>query len=201
MLDPPTLPPYSLPIALALFLLYPFTLTPTPHTPQFSLDYLLHTLTTLLFPSLNVIYSLCTGYILTLLATNRTYTSSLTTCVLVSLFYTVLYSLGYLNKLLGQGRRRIVDWDNEVAVVTGGSGGLGWLVAQLLNKKGASVAVWDVKAPEEWDAEAEGLKWYKVDVGDKEQVQDAWQRVKEDVRSFVSKFQSSIHLSIYASEE
>lgn len=75
-------------------------------------------------------------------------------------------------------------WSDQVAVVTGGAGGLGWLVAKLLELKGAEVAVWDVKAPEEWNEhdESEGIKWYKVDVGNAEEVDSAYKKVQKDVR-------------------
>lgn len=74
-------------------------------------------------------------------------------------------------------------WREQIAVVTGGAGGLGWLVAKILELKGAEVVVWDIRAPEEWDEQEGGVKWYKVDVGDADAVETAYQRVVEEVCS------------------
>ena len=88
-------------------------------------------------------------------------------------------------------------WDRQIAVVTGGAGGLGFLIAKILELKGVEVVVWDIRAPDEWDEteEAEGgIKWMKVDVGNAEEVEVAYKKVVDQVcRSFF--FLSQFHNS------
>ncbi|KAG9944919.1 NAD(P)-binding protein, partial [Aureobasidium melanogenum] len=198
MPDPPTtLPnilailPSNLPIStaylnliflltfLALSLLYFLTLSPLPTTPSLSLDYLLR-LTRIFFPPLGHIYSLCIGYTLSILVTNSAVPVA---PIVVAVWYTLLYATTAFNTRLGHGKAKKVVWSEQIAVVTGGAGGLGWLVARLLQLKGAEVVVWDVKAPEEWneDDDDEGIKWYKVDVGDAEEVDAAYKKVQNDL--------------------
>jgi NAD(P)-dependent dehydrogenase (short-subunit alcohol dehydrogenase family) len=82
-------------------------------------------------------------------------------------------------------------WSNQIAVITGGAGGLGWLIAKILELKGVGVVVWDVKAPDEWSESEEeegGVKWMQVDVGDADAVEKAYGEVVRDVGSVVSFF-------------
>ncbi|KAG9517575.1 NAD(P)-binding protein, partial [Aureobasidium melanogenum] len=198
MPDPPTTLsdtltklPFNLPIStayvnpaflltlLTLSILYLLTLSPLPTTPSWNLDYLLH-LTRIFFPPLGHIYSLCIGYTLSILVINSAIPVA---PVVVALLYTLLYSASALNTRLGHGKAKKVVWSDQIAVVTGGAGGLGWLVAKLLELKGAEVVVWDIKAPEEWneDDEDEDIKWYKVDVGNAEEVDSAYRKVQNDI--------------------
>lgn len=202
--DTLTNPPFNLPLStahvnlaflftlLTLSLLYLLTLSPLPTTPSLSLDYLLH-LTRILFPPLGHIYSLCIGYTLSILVINSAIPVA---PILVAVWYTLLYSASALNTRLGHGKAKKVVWGQQIAVVTGGAGGLGWLVAKLLELKGAEVVVWDIKAPEEWneDDEDEGIKWYKVDVGNAEEVDGAYKKVQNDVRSAMFLF-SHVHFN------
>ncbi|KAG9686970.1 NAD(P)-binding protein, partial [Aureobasidium melanogenum] len=164
---------------LALSLLYFLTLSPLPTTPSLSLDYLLR-LTRIFFPPLGHIYSLCIGYTLSILVVNSAVPAA---PIVVVVWYTLLYATTALNTRLGHGKAKKVVWSEQIAVVTGGAGGLGWLVARLLQLKGAEVVVWDIKAPEEWneDDDDEGIKWYKVDVGDAEEVDAAYKKVQNDL--------------------
>lgn len=76
-------------------------------------------------------------------------------------------------------------WREQVAVVTGGAGGLGWLMAKLLELKGAEVVVWDVREPDERaEADEGGVKWMGVDVGDVDAVEKAYKRVCDEVCRF-----------------
>ncbi|KAH0153571.1 NAD(P)-binding protein, partial [Aureobasidium melanogenum] len=198
MPDPPTALsetltnlPFNLPIStayvnptffstlLTLSILYLLTFSPLPTTPSLNLDYLLH-LTRILFPPLGHIYSLCIGYTLSILVINSAIPVA---PVVVALWYTLLYSASALNIRLGLGKAKKFVWSDQIAVVTGGAGGLGWLVAKLLELKGAEVVVWDIKAPEEWneDDEDEAIKWYKVDVGNAEEVDSAYRKVQNDI--------------------
>ncbi|KAH0339763.1 NAD(P)-binding protein, partial [Aureobasidium melanogenum] len=164
---------------LSLTILYFLTLSPLPTTPSLSLDYLLH-LTRIVFPPLGHIYSLCIGYTLSILVINSAVPLA---PIVVAVWYTLLYATTALNTRLGHGKARKVVWSDQIAVVTGGAGGLGWLVARLLQLKGAEVVVWDIKAHEEWneDDDDEGIKWYKVDVGDAEEVDAAYKKVQNDL--------------------
>lgn len=187
----PTLPL----ILFILTILYFLTLSPLPTTPSFSLDYLLH-LSLILFPPLSQVYSLCIGYILCHLVFSLTIPMA---PILVAAWYTVLYATTTLNKRLGYGKARKVVWSQQIAVVTGGAGGLGWLVAKILQLKGAEVVLWDIRAPGEWnedEEDAQGIKWYKVDVGNAEEVDAAYRKVQNDVRSPCadSLFSSCFHL-------
>ncbi|KAH0364988.1 NAD(P)-binding protein, partial [Aureobasidium melanogenum] len=164
---------------LALSTLYFLTLSPLPTTPSLSLDYLLH-LTRIFFPPLGHIYSLCIGYTLSILVINSAIP---VVPIVVAVWYTVLYSASTLNTFLAHGAAKKVVWNDQIAVVTGGAGGLGWLVARLLQLKGAEVVVWDIKAPEEWNEndDNEAIKWYKVDVGNAEEVDAAYKKVQNDL--------------------
>ena len=79
------------------------------------------------------------------------------------------------------GRKRDFDWAEEVVVVTGGAGGLGLLLAEVYGMRGVTVAVLDVKdAPD--GGEARNVTFYKCDVGDREQVARAAERIEKEVR-------------------
>ncbi|KEQ74260.1 NAD(P)-binding protein [Aureobasidium namibiae CBS 147.97] len=165
-----------------LSIFYPLTLSPTPPTPTLSLDYCLHVLS-FLFPPLPYLYSFALSYILSLHAINHptTVTSALT-CFIIAVWYTSLYTLSALNTRLGNGRSRAVVWREQIAVVTGGAGGLGWLMAKLLELRGAEVVVWDVREPDEWaGADEGGVRWMSVDVGDVDAVEKAYKRVCHEV--------------------
>jgi hypothetical protein len=165
-----------------LTLLYFLTLSPHPKTPSFSLDYTLHIIS-FLFPPLWTINSLFFSYTLCLLALSKPL--SLTPAIIVT-WYTLLYTLTALNTRLGNGAARPLIWGEQIAVITGGAGGLGWLIAKILELKGVTVVVWDIKRPEEWTKDEEeegGVKWYKVDIGNAEEVEKAYKRVVDDVRS------------------
>ncbi|THX85105.1 NAD(P)-binding protein [Aureobasidium pullulans] len=166
-------------LLLSISTLYSITLSPHPHTPSFSLDYLLH-LTSILFPPLPYIYFLAISYILTLLAISKPIHA---TPFLIAVWYTILYGIRALNTRFGNGKARKVVWGQQIAVVTGGAGGLGWMIAEVLERKGCGVVVWDVKKPDEWteNEDEEGIRWYKVDVGDAEAVEKAYEKVKRDL--------------------
>jgi NAD(P)-dependent dehydrogenase (short-subunit alcohol dehydrogenase family) len=64
------------------------------------------------------------------------------------------------------------DFSQRTAVVTGGSGGIGLDIAQRLLAAGASVMVWDLKAPPQ-ALQQQGMQFNSVDVCDDRAVQDA----------------------------
>lgn len=55
------------------------------------------------------------------------------------------------------------------------------MIAEVLERRGCGVVVWDVKKPDEWTEDEEGIRWDKVDVGDAEAVENAYEKVKRDV--------------------
>lgn len=99
-------------------------------------------------------------------------------------FLAVVEMAVWVNHRITYGRHRQVDWETEVAVITGGGSGLGRVLAQMLVRKGAKVAVLDVKEPdvealeemERWD-----LLWETVDVSRLEDVKRALERVGDEV--------------------
>lgn len=85
-----------------------------------------------------------------------------------------------------------MDLAEEVVVITGGGGGLGALIAEVYGMRGVSVAVLDVKELEggkEALEEEKGIKWYRCDVGNSEEV--------ERVANVVEKEVASRHLARY----
>ncbi|KIW14456.1 hypothetical protein PV08_07240 [Exophiala spinifera] len=107
-------------------------------------------------------------------------------------YYTLWYT-GFLavvevavwtNQRITYGKHRIVAWENEVVVITGGANGLGRVLAEILLRKGVSVAVLDVREPDEearetmerWD-----LLWEVVDVSDAKKVDEAIEKVVKEL--------------------
>ncbi|KIX96564.1 uncharacterized protein Z520_07830 [Fonsecaea multimorphosa CBS 102226] len=107
-----------------------------------------------------------------------------------TLYYTAFLAIVelaiWLNHRLTYGRHRKVNWaeDNEVVVITGGAQGLGRVLAEMVLRKGAKVAVLDVLPPDEeaqeemerWD-----LVWEVVDVSNAEEVKKAVDRVVDEL--------------------
>ncbi|KAK0878951.1 hypothetical protein LTR87_007268 [Friedmanniomyces endolithicus] len=103
------------------------------------------------------------------------------TCIYASLV-TAIWILGFLDTRIAYGLPRELDWDEEVVVITGGASGLGKILAEMYGMRGASVAVLDIREPEE--KESEGLasvKFYKCDVGDAEAVAKAGEQIEKDL--------------------
>ena len=105
------------------------------------------------------------------------------TC-LYAAFITVLAVLRKADKRLAWGRPRKMDWEREVVVITGGASGLGKVLAEMYGMRGVSVAVLDVRVPEERErSEAlEHVRFYRCDVSRLEDVQRAKGEVERDVR-------------------
>jgi len=69
-------------------------------------------------------------------------------------------------------------------VVVGGKGGLGGCIAEVYGMKGVRTVVLDVavsKDEEGKDEEGGGVRYYRCDVGDRQQVEEVWARVKTNV--------------------
>ncbi|TLD24705.1 short chain dehydrogenase/reductase [Venturia nashicola] len=101
----------------------------------------------------------------------------------VSIAYATLlafwWMLSVINKRVAFGLPREVDLDEEVIVITGGSNGLGRLIADFYAMRGASVAVLDVAKRD--DDDMMGLEFYRCDVGDRTQVEAAAAKLRKDL--------------------
>lgn len=103
-----------------------------------------------------------------------------------------LFALLYkLDKRLAWGPPRQLDWDSEVVVITGGASGLGKLLAETYGMRGVSVAVLDIRLPEERESEGlENVRFYKCDVSDLAEVQKAKALIEKDVRRLPEQMRS-----------
>lgn len=93
---------------------------------------------------------------------------------------TFWWILSVFNKRVAFGLPREVDLDEEVIVITGGSSGLGRLIANFYAMRGANVAVLDVVKKD--DDDMMGLQYYECDIGDRKQVEIAAAKIRKDVR-------------------
>lgn len=96
-------------------------------------------------------------------------------------FVTLCWLLSAINKRIAFGLPRDVDLSDEVIVITGGSSGLGLLIAQVYGMRGASVAVLDVKEME--NGESRGVSFYRCDVTDKAAVARVAAEIERDLGS------------------
>lgn len=105
-----------------------------------------------------------------------------------TLYYTAFLAIVeisiWINHRIIYGKHRKVEWEDEVVVITGGGSGLGRVIAEMVLRKGAKVAVLDIKNPgaeaeeemERWD-----LIWQTVDVAKEEEVKKAVATVVDEV--------------------
>lgn len=68
------------------------------------------------------------------------------------------------------------------------------MIAEVLERRGCGVVVWDVQRPQEWTEDEEGIKWYRVNVGDADAVEKAYEKVKSDVCIIPSRHIPKAHL-------
>jgi NAD(P)-dependent dehydrogenase (short-subunit alcohol dehydrogenase family) len=87
-----------------------------------------------------------------------------------------------LDRKLAWGPPRKLNWDEEVVVITGGAGELGKVLAETYGMRGVSVAVLDIREPEEQSEALENVRFYKCDVSSIEDVQNAKISIVKDVR-------------------
>ena len=96
----------------------------------------------------------------------------------------VIFLLGVLSAKYAYGKPREMDLEEEVVVIVGGKGGLGGCIAEVYGMKGVRTVVLDVavnKDEEEKDEEAGGVSYYRCDVGNRQQVEEMWARLKSNV--------------------
>ena len=92
---------------------------------------------------------------------------------------TLCWIVAYVNERIAYGMPRNVDLGEEVIVITGGSNGLGLLIAEIYGMRGATVAVLDNREME--NGEARGVTFYKCDVSDRKQVGKVAREIERDV--------------------
>jgi hypothetical protein len=106
---------------------------------------------------------------------------------------TVFALLHMLDKRLAWGPPRKLNWDEEVVVITGGAGGLGKVLAETYGMRGVSVAVLDIREPEEQNEALENVRFYKCDISSIADVQKARISVEKDVRNRYHNFSIKPH--------
>jgi len=98
--------------------------------------------------------------------------------ILYASIVTVIYVWYMIDRRLAFGQNRELDTENEVMVITGGSSGLGSLIAQAYGMRGISVAVLDIVEPE---MPSRNVEFYHCDVGDNAQVLKVAKQIEQDV--------------------
>jgi hypothetical protein len=98
--------------------------------------------------------------------------------VAYAVLITLLHLLAQINRRIAHGSARPIDLSQEVIVITGGSSGLGLLLAEVYGLRGVSVAVLDVHPP---PGEARGISYYECDVGVVAQVREVKKRIEEEL--------------------
>ncbi len=94
-------------------------------------------------------------------------------------FITIAWIAWSIDQRVAYGLAREVDLAEEVIVITGGSSGLGQLIAEVYGMRGAAVAVLDVEPME--GSEAKGVQFYECDVGDSQQVEQVAKKIEKEV--------------------
>lgn len=128
-------------------------------------------------------------FVLTLRAQLTPYTSTYFLAVLTYAILLTFISVGnIINKRVAYGLPRHIDLGGEeVVVITGGASGLGLLIARVYGIRGVSVAVLDLNVDVEGKDtgedvdEVEGVRYYRCDVGRREEVEETLRRVEEEV--------------------
>lgn len=106
----------------------------------------------------------------------------------IAIAYASLITLYWIftvfDKRIAYGIPRDIDLEEEVVVITGGTNGLGLLIAEVYGMRGANVAVLDTEELEH--AEDKGISFYKCDVSDKAQVEKAAKEIEKEVLHHIS---------------
>ncbi|BAE66076.1 unnamed protein product [Aspergillus oryzae RIB40] len=96
----------------------------------------------------------------------------------------VLASLAVFSRLgawldrrsINNGLKDHYDWNREVVVLTGGSGGIGRRVAQLFGDRGIKVAILDIAAPE--DSLPSSVRYYECDITSPENIAEVASKIR-----------------------
>jgi len=101
--------------------------------------------------------------------------------VIVSLIYIFTESSSVWRNGFGSLlRRRKIDWEDQIVVITGGASGVGALLANTLAVRNVTVAVLDVQP---FVTENSNIEYYKCDVSKWEEVQAVAKRIHEQIGS------------------
>ncbi|RWA06595.1 hypothetical protein EKO27_g8509 [Xylaria grammica] len=100
--------------------------------------------------------------------------------IIWAIFVTLLWMGNVMSHRIAYGLHREVDLNEEVIVITGGTSGLGLLIAEVYGMRGATVAVLDTKPLENTDAR--GITYYQCDVTDKAQIARVAADIERDMR-------------------
>lgn len=147
-----------------------------------TLDLLLFVLSQTLFhPFLAALLPLC----LRALGSQYSAPSFIVTACFASLI-SLYHAFSWLNQRLAFGWPREINWEKEKVVITGGKGGLGAIIAEILSIKGVDVAVLDISVTrEEEDRDPlteRGTRFFRCDVSNANEVEKVWKRVVDQVR-------------------
>jgi hypothetical protein len=96
---------------------------------------------------------------------------------LYAMILTLIWFMESLNRRFAFGSPRKIDLAEEVVVITGGSGGLGKVLADFYRMKGTIVVVLDVHGKQADD----GIEFYQCDVSNPEEVRSVYKTVTEEV--------------------
>jgi len=106
--------------------------------------------------------------------------------VAVLLSFAMVLGLEKAYERITWGKSRTLDWAKEVVVITGGSSGLGRVIADTYLMRGVKVAVLDVNTFEvEDDKDMASLRFYQCDIGDVEAVQRVKKMIEQHVGSLI----------------
>ena len=104
------------------------------------------------------------------------------TCVLFCCLTNVWYRFGVfdlLNHPLSGGKERPFKWNEEVALITGGARGIGWLLANELSRRGVTVIIWDIaQPPAEEIRAADNMHFMNIDIADSQIVKIALEKLQ-----------------------
>ena len=108
----------------------------------------------------------------------------------------VYHLLVILNQRFAYGPPRKIDWEDEVVVITGGCGGLGGCIAEIYGLRGVTVVVLDIAvSPKDHGVEKEGVYYYRCDLSQFDQIEDAWRRVTKDLGTPTILINNAAHMS------
>lgn len=77
--------------------------------------------------------------------------------------------------------RELFDLDDQIVIITGGSGQIGTEFSRILIEYGAKVVIFDVKINQDYKRECENLFLYEVDITERKQIEIALEKVKKEI--------------------
>jgi NADPH:quinone reductase-like Zn-dependent oxidoreductase len=92
---------------------------------------------------------------------------------------TLVWVLAFWDQRIAFGLAREVDTSDEIVVITGGSRGLGQIIADFYRMKGVTVVVLDVKAPAK--SQENGVQFYQCDLSNAQEVRFVSETIAKEV--------------------